>query len=79
MVLAVLAAITAFNPNRRNNAFGKNLLFILAFTVSYWLLNTYLIEMGKNSKLNPYLACFGPSLLFCSYLGIYFYKNKNLS
>ena len=79
IILTVLATITSFNPNRRSRSFGKNLAFVSAFTVLYWLSNTYLIEMGKNSKIQPWTACFAPLLFFMMCIGICFHKNRTLT
>ena len=79
IVLTILATVTSFNPNRRHHSFGKNLLFISAFTILYWLANTYLIEMGKNSKIHPWMACFAPLLFFMVCIGVYFHKNRTLT
>ena len=79
IILTILATVTSFNPNRRFQSLGKNLTFVSAFTVFYWLANTYFIEMGKNSKLNPWMACFAPLLFFMICIGIYFHKNRTLT
>ena len=79
IVLTILAAVTSFNPNRRFNSFGKNLTLVSTFTVLYWLANTYLLEMGKNSKLNPWIACFAPLLFFMICIVVYFRKNRTLA
>ena len=79
IILTILATVTSFNPNRRFQSLGKNLTFVSTFTVLYWLANTYFIEMGKNSKMNPWMACFAPLLFFMVCIGIYFRKNRTLS
>ena len=79
IILTILATVTSFNPNRRSNSFGKNLTVISAFIIFYWLANTYLLEMGKNSKLNPWAACFIPLIFFIICIVVYFRKNRALS
>ena len=79
IILTILATITSFNPNRRSRSFGKNMTFVVVFTVLYWLANTYLIEMGKNSKINPWAACFAPQLFFMVCISLYFHRNRTLS
>ena len=79
IILAVLATVTSFNPNRRSRTFGKNLTIISVFTILYWLADTYLTEMGKNSNINPWVACFAPLIFFMICIAIYFHKNRTLS
>ena len=79
IILTILATVTSLNPNRRSHSFGRNLTYVSAFTILYWLTNTYLIEMGKNSKIHPWIACFAPLLFFIICIGIYFNKNKTLN
>ena len=78
IVLAVLATVTTFNPNRRSRTFGKNLTIVSTFTVLYWLADTYLIEMGKNANINPWMACFTPLVCFMLCIAAYFHKNRTL-
>ena len=79
IILSILATVTVFNPNRRFNSFGKNLTVISAFTIFYWLANTYLLEMGKNSNIPPWVACMAPLFFFATCTIAYFYKNRKLS
>ena len=79
IVLSILATVTTFNPNRRTRTFGKNLAIVSTFTVLYWLADTYLIEMGKNANINPWVACFTPLIFFMLCIAFYFHKNRTLS
>jgi lipopolysaccharide export system permease protein len=78
IIFALIALIGIFNPNRRNSSFGKNLIFVFLFTIFYWLIYSYFLELGKSSKLNPFLSCFSVPILFSFYLVFYFNKNKKL-
>ncbi len=77
-IFGLVAAIGAFRPNRRGNSFGKTLLGVFVFVIFYWLINSYFIELGKSSKLNPYAACFGVPILFSIFLVIQFIRNRKL-
>ncbi len=78
IVFALLAAISAFTPNRRNSSFGKSVFMVFIFTLSYWLIASYFFEMGKNSKINPYLACFIVPLFFSIIFAGFSFKNRKL-
>lgn len=78
LVLAVLASIALFDPNRRNSSFGKNIVFVLGFTFFYWFIYSYFITLGQTSKLPALLATFGVPLVFVIYLGIYFIYHRKL-
>jgi lipopolysaccharide export system permease protein len=79
IILALIAAVTAFDPNRRNSSFGKNVVFIFIFTIIYWFIYSYFIQLGQNSIINPYLACFAVPILFGLFLVFFFAKNRKLS
>ncbi len=79
IIFTLLAAIPIFNPNRRNSSFGKSAGFVFVFTILYWLIQNYSIELGKNLKISAYLACFFvPSLFLVTILTV-FYKNRKLA
>lgn len=79
VIFALLAAIGIFNPNRRNSSFGKNLIIVFIFTLSYWLINSFFFEQGKSARLDPYLASFGVPIVFGFFLAYYLYKNRKLT
>jgi lipopolysaccharide export system permease protein len=78
VVFALIASIAVFNPNRRTSSFGKNVVFILIFTIVYWFVYTYSLELGKSSKIPPIVACFTVPTLFSFFLVFYFLKNRQL-
>jgi len=78
IVFGLVAAIGSFQPNRRGNSFGKNLVFVFILVIFYWLINSYFVELGKSSNLNPFIACFIVPVIFSLYLIHYFIKNKQL-
>lgn len=79
IIFTLLAAVSIFNPNRRNSSFGKNAGFVFIFTILYWLVQNYTIELGKNLKLQPLLACFIVPLFFTLFIIYTFYKNRRIS
>ncbi|MBC99664.1 MAG: hypothetical protein CME63_18110 [Halobacteriovoraceae bacterium] len=78
IIFALVASIGVFSPNRRGNSFAKSIGGVFAFVILYWLINSYFIELGKSSKISPFLSCFGVPLLFSIYLLYNFYKNRSL-
>lgn len=58
LVFALFPLAPLFNPNRRQSSTGKNIVFILIFTIIYWLLESTLHTMGAASKVSPFLATF---------------------
>jgi lipopolysaccharide export system permease protein len=78
LIFAILASVGLFNPNRRNSALGKNLLFVFVFTLVYWLVYSYTFELGSSSKINPYLATFTVPIFFSISLVIFFLRNRKL-
>ncbi|MDD0854763.1 LptF/LptG family permease [Halobacteriovorax sp. GB3] len=79
IIFALIACVPIFNPNRRNSSFGKSILFVFVFTIVYWLVNSYAIELGINSKINPYTATFSVPVLFLFILSFFFLKNRKLN
>lgn len=79
VVFSLLACVPIFNPNRRNSSFGKNILFVFVFTIAYWLINSYTIELGVNSKIDPISSTFSVPILFLIFLASYFYKHRKLT
>lgn len=78
IVFALLALMGIFNPNRRSSSFGKNFIFVFVFTLIYWLVNSYAIELGRSSKISPALACFLVPCLFLFFIIWNILKNREL-
>ncbi len=79
LIFALLASMPIFYPNRRGNPFGRYLIYVFCFTLIYWFTYSYLMELGKNSKLDVYLAVFILPVSFLVYMAIFLYKNYRLS
>ena len=58
ILFALLASLGALNPSRRGSSRSKNLRFIFVSVMVFWLVNSYLLEKGKNGQLSPFLANF---------------------
>lgn len=78
ILMALLASVGIFSPNRRSSSFGKNIIFILAFTIIYWFIYSYAIEAGRSTKVNPVLSCFIIPIAFTAYLSLVFFRNRKL-
>ena len=78
IIFTLLASVSVFKPNRREEGFGKNLAFVFIFTIFYWLVYSYLFELGKNSIIHPAVACFSVPVVFSLFLVFFFYKNRKL-
>lgn len=79
IVFSLIAALGAFNPNRRNSSFGKNVGLVFVFTMLFWLVNSYFIEQGKSGNINPYISTFTIPIVFFIFLIGYFLKNRRLA
>ena len=79
IIFCLFGAVSIFNSNRRGSSFGKNASFIFIFTILYWLTQAYVIELGKNLKLDPFVACFIIPFFFTALTSFIFYKNRRLS
>lgn len=78
LVLAILASVALFNPNRRNSSFGMNIAFVLTFTFLYWFVYSYFMTLGQTSKIPAIAATFGVPSLFVAYLAAYFIYHRKL-
>lgn len=78
IIFSLIAAIGGFKPNRRGSSFGKNIFFVFVFVILYWLINSYFIELGKSSKVDPLFATFGVPFIFALFLGHQFFRHRKL-
>jgi lipopolysaccharide export system permease protein len=78
IIFSFFSSFGALRPNRRGSSFGKNIGFVLVFVIFYWLVNSYLIELGKSSKINPFIATMTIPIIFTLYIIYTFNKNKKL-
>lgn len=78
LILAILASVALFNPNRRNSSFGANIAFVLSFTFIYWFIYSYFMTLGQTSKIPAMAATFGVPSVFVLYLVFYFIYHRKL-
>lgn len=78
ILFALVATISSFNSNKRNSSMGKTIFAIFVFIIVYWLVNSYFLELGKSSKVNPYIATFTVPILFFIFLSSFFYHHRKL-
>ncbi len=79
IIFALMASVGIFRPNRRNSSFGKTVIFVFVFTLAYWFIYSYVTELGRSSKIMPFLACFAVPLFFLGYIAQIIFKNRKLS
>jgi lipopolysaccharide export system permease protein len=70
ILFALLASSPIYRPNRRGTSFGFNLSVVFIFSILYWLIYSYAMELGKNSKIDPAIASFAVPLIFALYVGM---------
>lgn len=78
IVLALVAAVAIYSPNRRTSSFGKTLGIVFIMTLFYWLTYDYSLELGRSSKINPFLSAFSLPIIFSIYLVYQFKTNQKL-
>jgi lipopolysaccharide export system permease protein len=78
IIFSLVSSIAIFNPNRRGSSFGRSVVFVFIFTLLYWLIQSYFIEMGKSSKIPAVVSTFSVPILFSLFLSMFFYKNRTL-
>lgn len=78
VIFSLIASIGIFNPNRRTSSFGQNIGFVFVFTLLYWLVYSYTLELGNSSKLHPILACFSVPMLFSGFLVFFYVRHRKL-
>tara|TARA_Y100000591_G_C21818269_1_gene692028 strand:- start:1637 stop:1912 length:276 start_codon:yes stop_codon:yes gene_type:complete len=78
IILSLVAATAIFSPNRRTSSFGKNLGLVFLLTLIYWLTYDYSLELGRSSKINPYVAAFSLPFIFTLYLAYQYKINQKL-
>ncbi len=78
IIFALMASIGIFNPNRRNSSFGKNIIFIFSFTLIYWLVHLYFLELGQSGVVIPVIACFAVPSMATAFITYFFYTHRKL-
>lgn len=78
LIFALIPATIIFSLGQRNSSFGRNVLFILLFTLSYWTLYSTTLALGNSTKIPSLAAAFAAPLLCILYLFYTFAANRNL-
>ena len=79
LVFALIPVSTVFNPNRRSDSFGKNVVLTLLVTVAFWVLYSGALAFGNNGSIPPWLAAGIIPSLFFVYVIWTFLKNRKLA
>jgi lipopolysaccharide export system permease protein len=79
LVFALIPVATIFNPNRRSDSFGKNVVLTLLVTVVFWVLYSGALAFGNSGAINPWIAAGIVPTLFFVFVVWTFWKNRNLS
>jgi lipopolysaccharide export system permease protein len=78
IIFAMFPLSTIFQPNRRSSSFGKNVVFTLVFTITFWVVYSSLVALGNKGSLSPFFATQTIPILFIAYISVIFYKHKKL-
>ncbi|WP_408098305.1 LptF/LptG family permease [Peredibacter sp. HCB2-198] len=79
LVFALIPVSTIFNPNRRSDSFGKNVVLTLLVTVLFWVLYSGAVAYGNSGAVAPWLATGIVPILFFSYVVFTYWKHRKLS
>jgi lipopolysaccharide export system permease protein len=79
LVFALVPVSSIFNPNRRSDSFGKNVVLTLLVTVAFWLLYSGSLAFGNSGSINPWIATGVVPLSFFLFVVWTFVKNRKLS
>lgn len=79
LVFALVPVSTIFNPNRRSDSFGKNVVLTLLVTVAFWVFYSSTIALGNTGSLSPLLATGIIPTGFFLYVVWTYLKNRKLS
>lgn len=79
LVFALIPVSTIFNPNRRSDSFGKNVVQTLLVTVAFWVLYSGAVAFGNSGSIPPLLATGIIPLCFFLFVLWTYHKNRKLS
>lgn len=79
LVFALLPVSAIFNPNRRSDSFGKNVVQTLLVTVAFWVLYSSSIAFGNSGTLTPWVATGLVPFGFLLFVLNTYFKNRKLS
>lgn len=79
LVFALLPVASIFNPNRRSDSFGKNVVQTLLITVVFWVAYSSAVAYGNSGSVPPWLATGIVPFSFFAYVVWTYMKNRKLS
>lgn len=79
LIFALLPASSLFNPNRRSDSFGKNVVLTLLITILFWVLYSASVALGNSGTINPWIATGSVPTGFLVFVVITYLKNRKLS
>ena len=77
LIFALFPISIIFSPGPRNSSFGKNILFAIIFTLSYWAIHNAFLTLGNSAKIPPLLAAFAVSPVFAPCIFFTFFGPTN--
>ena len=79
LVFALIPVSSIFNPNRRSDSFGKNVVQTLLITVVFWVSYSSAVAYGNSGSIPPWLATGIVPVSFFSFVLWTYFKNRKLS
>ena len=79
LVFALIPVSAIFNPNRRSDSFGKNVIMTLLVTVLFWVLYSSSVAFGNSGTVNPWVATGIIPVGFFLFVVWTYIKNRKLS
>lgn len=79
LVFALIPVSGIFNPNRRSDSFGKNVVQTLLITIAFWVLYSSTMAYGNSGGIPPWLATGTVPCLFFIYVIWTYFRNRKLS
>lgn len=59
IIFSLIGLTNLTNSNKRSQSIGASIGVTIVIVLAYWFLDSFLLELGKNSKINIYLSTFG--------------------
>ena len=78
LIFALVSGMGILTPNRRTRSLGREITLAFIFTVVYWVVFSYCLELGRNSKINAYAACFSVPSIFSLLLLLAYRRRRRL-
>ncbi len=76
LIFTLLGLGALYSPNKRSTSTGLIAGGSFVFVIVFWLVEGYLLEMGKSLKINPVLSTFGIQILLSGGLLLKLIKDK---